>query len=192
MLIQSQVQLRSPMWVDCSCPANESAVPLLILQVERGCLPSSLPRCSILLYPQAVQHAKLLSWLHPREQILDEQILWEASWHAATRQRAVGFALCASQRQGISGKNGAPLVTVIYQQITYRCPVLPPLPLAAASTRWLQHTLAMTASAQSLHHGVAQSEAYKSEYVFGFGSLIGNPGFEYSDKVEPCYIKGWR
>ncbi|KAI3438422.1 hypothetical protein D9Q98_000853 [Chlorella vulgaris] len=63
---------------------------------------------------------------------------------------------------------------------------------ARPSGRAYQHTLAMTASAQSLHHGVAQSEAYKSEYVFGFGSLIGNPGFEYSDKVEPCYIKGWR
>lgn len=30
------------------------------------------------------------------------------------------------------------------------------------------------------------------EYIFGFGSLVSHPGFEYSDVVRPCYIKGYR
>lgn len=51
----------------------------------------------------------------------------------------------------------------------------------------------MTVAAEGqLHHGAAAAEAYRCEWIFGFGSLISNPGFEHSDKVEPCYIKGWR
>ncbi|KAL4448039.1 hypothetical protein ABPG75_005258 [Micractinium tetrahymenae] len=30
------------------------------------------------------------------------------------------------------------------------------------------------------------------EYIFGFGSLVSHPGFEYSEVVRPCYIKGYR
>ncbi|EFN57632.1 hypothetical protein CHLNCDRAFT_12490, partial [Chlorella variabilis] len=29
-------------------------------------------------------------------------------------------------------------------------------------------------------------------YIFGFGSLITHPGFDYSERVQPCYIRGWR
>jgi hypothetical protein len=52
---------------------------------------------------------------------------------------------------------------------------------------------AMTVAADAqLHHGAQVAEAYRCEFIFGFGSLISNPGFEHSEKVEPCYIKGWR
>lgn len=30
------------------------------------------------------------------------------------------------------------------------------------------------------------------EYIFGFGSLVSHPGFEYSEVVQPCYIRGYR
>lgn len=51
----------------------------------------------------------------------------------------------------------------------------------------------MTVAADAqLHHGAQVAEAYRCEFIFGFGSLISNPGFEHSEKVEPCYIKGWR
>lgn len=29
-------------------------------------------------------------------------------------------------------------------------------------------------------------------YIFGFGSLISHPGFDYEEKVQPCYIKNYR
>ena len=34
--------------------------------------------------------------------------------------------------------------------------------------------------------------APSSDWIFGFGSLIHNPGFEYSETLQPCYIRGYR
>ena len=34
--------------------------------------------------------------------------------------------------------------------------------------------------------------APSSDWIFGFGSLIHNPGFEYCETLQPCYIRGYR
>ncbi|PRW58191.1 Cation transport regulator 2 isoform B [Chlorella sorokiniana] len=34
--------------------------------------------------------------------------------------------------------------------------------------------------------------APSSDWIFGFGSLIHNPGFDYSETLQPCYIRGYR
>ncbi|KAL4444935.1 hypothetical protein ABPG77_003985 [Micractinium sp. CCAP 211/92] len=58
------------------------------------------------------------------------------------------------------------------------------------ASSWQHRSDALTHSAA---HGGGVDAVYSSvEYIFGFGSLISHPGFEYSEVVRPCYIKGYR
>lgn len=58
------------------------------------------------------------------------------------------------------------------------------------ASSWQHRSDALTHSAA---HGGGVDAVYSSvEYIFGFGSLISHPGFEYSEVVRPCYIKDYR
>lgn len=53
-------------------------------------------------------------------------------------------------------------------------------------------TVAASAAPRRAPGQAADLAVEECEYIFGFGSLITHPGFDYSERVQPCYIRGWR
>lgn len=62
---------------------------------------------------------------------------------------------------------------------------------AAAAAHASRATLCLPVHLPPAYRARAMA-APSSDWIFGFGSLIHNPGFEYSETLQPCYIRGYR